>query len=150
MRWAATWALLLLSVGATADATAPTYADVEFVRATETAPGVWRFDVTVSHPDTGWENYADRWRVQEAASDEPLGERILLHPHVGEQPFTRSLSNIVVPPGVELVSVGARTNLTGFLGTQVEVDLQRQQGDRFEVLRIPRESALRSGESAID
>jgi hypothetical protein len=26
--------------------------------------GSWRFDVTLSHPDTGWEHYADGWSTQ--------------------------------------------------------------------------------------
>ena len=38
-------------------------ADVEFVRAVETGDGVWTFHVTVRHPDTGWEDYADGWDV---------------------------------------------------------------------------------------
>ena len=25
--------------------------------------GSWRFDVTVSHPDTGWDHYADGWVI---------------------------------------------------------------------------------------
>ena len=50
-----------------------------------------RFDVTLSHPDTGWEDYADGWRV-ELADGTVLGTRVLAHPHVTEQPFTRSQS----------------------------------------------------------
>ena len=38
-------------------------ADVEFVRATQAASGTWTFAVTVRHPDTGWEDYADGWDV---------------------------------------------------------------------------------------
>ncbi len=35
------------------------------------------------------QDYVDGWHV-ETAEGEILGTRILLHPHVGEQPFTRS------------------------------------------------------------
>lgn len=49
-----------------------------------------RFDVTLSHPDTGWDHYADGWRIEDA-SGTVLGLRVLGHPHVNEQPFTRSL-----------------------------------------------------------
>ncbi len=38
-------------------------ADVLFVRAEQADDGSWTFDVTVSHPDTGWEDYADGWDV---------------------------------------------------------------------------------------
>lgn len=38
-------------------------ADVTYVRAVQTADGSWTFHVTVSHPDTGWEDYADGWDI---------------------------------------------------------------------------------------
>ena len=38
-------------------------ADVTHVRAVENADGSWTFHVTVSHPDTGWEDYADGWDI---------------------------------------------------------------------------------------
>ena len=45
----------------------------------------WRFAVTLKHADSGWDHYADRWRVVDA-DGRVLGERVLLHPHVHEQP----------------------------------------------------------------
>ena len=45
--------------------------------------------VTVSHPDTGWDHYADLWEVFDAEGNK-IAERVLLHPHETEQPFTRS------------------------------------------------------------
>jgi len=38
-------------------------ADVTFVRAVQTGDTTWTFHVTVEHPDTGWEEYADGWDV---------------------------------------------------------------------------------------
>ncbi|MCP4414989.1 MAG: hypothetical protein GY805_00100, partial [Chloroflexi bacterium] len=38
-------------------------ADVLFVIATETAVNLWTFNVKVTHPDSGWEDYADGWDV---------------------------------------------------------------------------------------
>ena len=38
---------------------------------------------------TGWEHYANKWDVV-GPDDTILGTRVLLHPHVNEQPFTRS------------------------------------------------------------
>lgn len=67
----------------------------------------WRFDVTISHPDTGWDHYADAWRVLDMNGNE-LGMRKLSHPHVNEQPFTRSLSNVRIPEGTTQVQVQAR------------------------------------------
>lgn len=71
-----------------------------------------RFDVTLSHPDTGWDHYADGWRV-ELADGTILGTRVLVHPHVNEQPFTRS-DRIVVPDGVTEVFVRASCNVDGW------------------------------------
>jgi hypothetical protein len=67
----------------------------------------WRFDVTVSHPDTGWDHYADAWRVLDMDGNQ-LAIRQLAHPHVNEQPFTRSLSGVILPVGTTQVQVQAR------------------------------------------
>jgi hypothetical protein len=54
--------------------------------------------VTLVHPDTGWDHYADGWRI-ELEDGTVLGTRELLHPHETEQPFTRSLSVANLPDG---------------------------------------------------
>ena len=66
------------------------------------------FSVTLRHADTGWEDYADGWRV-ELFDGTILGTRVLLHPHVSEQPFTRSLIGVALPEGVTVVYVRAKT-----------------------------------------
>lgn len=95
---------------------------VEAVRATETAPGTWRFDVTVRHPDTGWDHYADAWEVR-APDGTVLGTRELLHPHETEQPFTRSLTGVAIGAGITTVIVQARCSIDGWSGPEVEVTL---------------------------
>ncbi|CAK9075725.1 Putative lipoprotein Hmuk_2215, partial [Durusdinium trenchii] len=84
----------------------------EYVTARE-AGGGWRFDVTILHPDTGWDHYADGWEVL-APDGTRLGFRELFHPHVEEQPFTRSLSGITIPDTLTEVIVRPRCNLTGW------------------------------------
>ena len=73
----------------------------------------WHFDVTLEHGDTGWDDYADGWRV-ELADGTVLGTRVLHHPHVNEQPFTRSLGGVEIPGGVAEVFIEARTNIDGW------------------------------------
>ena len=73
----------------------------------------WSFSVTLKHGDTGWDDYADGWRVEDSAG-EILGTRELLHPHVNEQPFTRSLDGVEIPAGVTHVFIRARTNTDGW------------------------------------
>ena len=84
--------------------------------------GVWRFDVTLAHGDTGWDDYADGWRVETQDGD-VLGTRELLHPHVEEQPFTRSLGGVKIPEGITKIVIRARTNVTGWDEPVFTVDL---------------------------
>ncbi len=91
----------------------PAWADPAVVENITYSDG--RFDVTLSHGDTGWEDYADGWRV-ELADGTVLGTRVLAHPHVNEQPFTRS-DRIAVPDGVSEVFVRASTNTEGWADT---------------------------------
>ncbi len=93
---------------------------IEQVTAQRTA-GSWRFDVTLSHPDTGWDHYADSWSVLDLDGTE-LGLRVLAHPHVSEQRFTRSLSGAAIPRGTTRVQIQARCLQDGW-GTPVTVDL---------------------------
>ncbi|MCI0710912.1 MAG: DPP IV N-terminal domain-containing protein [Chloroflexi bacterium] len=115
-------------------------ADVEFVRATLSDDGTWRFDVTVRHEDTGWEDYANGWDivlpdgiVLKGKDDEFT--RLLLHPHETEQPFTRSQSGLVIPDGVTTVTVRAHDLVDGWGGREVVVDLTQSSGENFEVIR---------------
>jgi len=93
----------------------PALADpAEVLDITARASGdTWRFDVTIAHPDTGWDDYANGWRV-ELEDGTILGTRILHHPHVNEQPFTRSLSGVEIPAGVDQVMIRASTNVEGW------------------------------------
>jgi hypothetical protein len=80
-----------------------------------------RFDVTLSHPDTGWDHYADGWRI-EHADGTVLGLRELGHPHVAEQPFTRSLT--IDGPLPAVVYVRSRCNIDGWSDATVMVETQ--------------------------
>ena len=84
------------------------------VNATARGPGPeWRFDVTIAHPETWWEDYADGWRI-ETPDGAILGTRVLAHPHANEQPFTRSLGGVEVPEAIEVFMVRARTSVEGW------------------------------------
>jgi len=98
-------------------------ADVLAVAAHRSGGG-WSFDVTVRHADTGWDHYADAWRVV-GPDGTVFGTRTLFHPHVGEQPFTRSLSGVAIPEAVTTVTVEAHDKVHGWGGAAVEVVLPR-------------------------
>ncbi|MGF1462955.1 MAG: hypothetical protein ACFB2Z_07285 [Maricaulaceae bacterium] len=99
-------------------------ADVVGVRITPQGGDRFRVDATVRHADTGWDHYADLW-VVETVNGERLGERVLGHPHVNEQPFTRSLSGVRIPQGVTEVVVKARDSVHGWGGETMTVAVQR-------------------------
>lgn len=98
-------------------------ADVEAATYEKTADGTYRFNVTVRHADDGWEHYADIWQVI-GPDSVVLGERVLLHPHDNEQPFTRSQSGIVIPAGVRSVTIRAHDKKHGWGGEELTLELQ--------------------------
>ena len=110
--------LLTLVSGAIANAGE---ADVVKVDVSKTGANLYRFDVTVKHADEGWDHYVDRWDVFKPDGS-LLGTRILHHPHVDEQPFTRS-HTIEVPNGTPKVIVRAGDKVHGLGGAEVVVTL---------------------------
>ncbi|RDC75280.1 hypothetical protein DLJ49_00560 [Rhodovulum sp. 12E13] len=100
---------------------APLLADpAEIVAASaERGPQGWTVSVTLRHGDSGWDDYADGWRVV-SDGGEVLGTRELLHPHVDEQPFTRRLSGLDLPEGRH-VWVESSTNTTGWSGDRLRL-----------------------------
>ncbi len=95
-------------------------ADVTEVKVVQTSKGVYRFDVTVKHADEGWKHYADRWEIL-GPDNTVLGVRTLAHPHVHEQPFTRSLSGVKIPSDIAVVTVRSRDSVHGFGGAELRV-----------------------------
>lgn len=87
---------------------------------------IWRFDVTVRHADTGWDHYADAFEVLDA-NGVVLGIRTLHHPHVKEQPFTRSLSGVEIPKGAESVFIRAHDSVDGYSLEMLELKLERPE-----------------------
>lgn len=100
---------------------------VVFVR----SGGSWNVSVTLRHADTGWKHYANVWIVADMDGN-GLGRRVLVHPHVNEQPFTRS-DTITLPAGMTKVQVRAGDKPNGLNSNIVTVDLTKKRGDRFEV-----------------
>jgi len=74
----------------------------------------FQFNVTISSPDTGCDQYADWWEVL-SENGQLLYRRVLLHSHVDEQPFTRS-GGVVSISRNEVVYVRAHMNKGGYGG----------------------------------
>jgi hypothetical protein len=99
-------------------------ADVVEARAEVAPDGSYTFIVTVRHADTGWDHYANAWEIV-APDGTVLATRTLHHPHVNEQPFTRSLAGVRLPPGTTRVIVRARDSVHEYGGAQITLDLRR-------------------------
>lgn len=116
-------------------------ADVEFVRAVLGIDGTWTFYVTLHHADSGWDDYTDGWdvllpdgSVLKNKKTDPF-TRLLLHPHENEQPFTRSQSGLVIPEGINVITVRAHDLLHGFGGNEIQLDLSTAAGSGYEIQR---------------
>ena len=97
-------------------------ADVITVEAWKDGDVRYSFGVTVRHADEGWKHYADAWDVL-APDGTVLGTGTLYHPHVDEQPFTRSISGAQVLPGLTEVIVRAHDKVHGHGGQEFRVKL---------------------------
>ena len=95
---------------------------IRAAEATQSRAG-WTVSVTLAHPDTGWDHYADGWEVLAPDGSTRLGLRELLHPHETEQPFTRSLSGVAIPAGTDHVLIRARCNVDGWGAALFRLDL---------------------------
>jgi len=88
--------------------------EVTIVDATvkKTAQKTYHFSVTLKHADAGWDHYANQWQIL-TPEHQVLGTRTLFHPHVDEQPFTRSLGGIKVPDNVSTIIIQAGDTVHG-------------------------------------
>jgi hypothetical protein len=93
----------------------------------------WTFMVTLKHEDTGWEHYADGWRVVDEKGKE-LAYRTLYHPHEHEQPFERGLSGIRIPAGTRIIYVEAHDKVHKWSKQRVKIDLSKPTGDRYQII----------------
>jgi hypothetical protein len=84
-------------------------ADIVAVDVEHSGGDFYRFSVTVKHSDEGWEHFAKAWEVLDMDGN-VLGAQVLLHPHVNEQPFTRS-QTISIPENINQVTIRAYTQV---------------------------------------
>jgi hypothetical protein len=91
-------------------------------RVRASGPETFDFDVTVLSPYDTSQRYADGFRVSDKDGT-VYGKRKLWHDHAGEQPFTRDLYGVRIPPGIRVVVIQARDQQFGYGGRAIEVVL---------------------------
>ena len=100
-------------------------ADVLSVDVACDTDSVCSFAVSVKHEDEGWEHYANKWEILDDCG-EIIAVRELAHPHVDEQPFTRSLDNVKIPSFLKRVVIRAHDSVHEYGGKEIVVKLPRQ------------------------
>ncbi len=112
---------LVLVTGLVASSTAYS-GEVKIVDVKVSCSSSCLFSVTLKHADEGWEHYVNQWDVM-TMDGELLKSRVLLHPHVNEQPFTRSLSGVKIPAGTTRVKIRAKDLKHGYSSDEYTVDI---------------------------
>ena len=86
--------------------------EASVVNATASQAGrdTFSFTATIAHADTGWKHYANKFEIL-TPDGKVLDTRVLYHPHVNEQPFTRGSGSVKIPPGITSVIVRAWDNV---------------------------------------
>lgn len=98
-------------------------ADVVDLKVSKTGKNIYRFDVTLRHKDEGWDHFANRWEVLSVDDKKVFATRVLMHPHVNEQPFTRSLSGVELPEGTKKIIIRAHDKIHKYGGLEMSVEL---------------------------
>jgi hypothetical protein len=83
----------------------------------------YRFSVTLQHDDESWEHFAKAWEVLDL-DGKVLGARVLLHPHINEQPFTRS-QIISIPENINQVTIRAYDLVHKFGGKELTLEIKK-------------------------
>ena len=109
--------------------------DIVNVKASQQTDKNWRFDVTLKHDDKGWDHYANEWQIL-APDNKILGTRTLYHPHVDEQPFTRSLNGINIPADIKTVRIIAKDTVHGLSTKVIEINLETKKTKALSLKEI--------------
>ncbi len=104
----------------------PEYAHVVAAEGIKTG-SVWIVSVTVLHNDTGPDHYADCLQIIDPESGKVLAGKILLKPHIDEQPFKESLENVKFPADQKAVIIRAGCSVQGFGGQEIMVFLVQDE-----------------------
>ena len=104
-------------------------ADVISAEVEHTGGNFYRFTVTVKHDDKDWEHFAKAWEIVDLDGN-ILGARILMHPHINEQPFTRS-HTISLPENINRVTIRAYDLIHKFGGKELTIDINK--GNQNEI-----------------
>lgn len=100
-------------------------ADVIAAEVEHTGGNFYRFSVMVQHDDESWKHFAKAWEVLDLDGN-ILGVRILLHPHINEQPFTRS-QTISILENINQVTIRVYDLVHEFGGKELTINIRKSK-----------------------
>jgi len=98
-------------------------ANVTKVEFNKNKSNLYNFQVTVLHQDEGWDHYVNKWDIIDE-NNNVIATRILHHPHVTEQPFTRSLSGVKIPSNVKTITIRAYDKVHKYGGKTIKLKIK--------------------------
>ena len=104
-------------------------ADVIAAEAQAIGGDFYRISVTVRHQDQGWDHFVKGWQVLDM-DGKVLGVHGLRHPHVNEQPFTRS-TTIIIPAHINKVKIRAIDSVHETGGNELLLYLNKENQDEI-------------------
>ncbi|MEH6445434.1 MAG: hypothetical protein V7784_16180 [Oceanospirillaceae bacterium] len=96
---------------------------IKDVQVNKNSANNYSFAVTLKHADKSWDHYANVWQI-ETLDGQVLGKRVLQHPHINEQPFTRSLASVTIAKGIKQVVITAGCTVDGMNSKKYPVTLK--------------------------
>ena len=114
-------------------------ADVLRVRALQEGETLWRFEVTIQHPDTGAKDRVDGWDLllPDDSVVKPVPGSAFTQAIDGEistQPEVHVQTGIVIPVDTELLRVRAHDSVDGFGGRELLIDMRTGAGPGYEIV----------------
>jgi len=81
--------------------------EVDVINATASCnkQNICNFTATLKHHDTSWKHYANKFDIM--VNNKVIATRVLFHPHINEQPFTRGISGIKLAKNTKSVTIRA-------------------------------------------
>jgi hypothetical protein len=98
-------------------------ADVTDVKVRYNGGNNFQVITTLLHDDSGWDHYANGWEILDEKGT-VIGKRVLYHPHVKEQPFTRS-HTLDIPSTVKTITIRGIDSVHGTGGKIKSIELLR-------------------------
>lgn len=105
-------------------------ADVIAVEAEAIGGDFFRVTVTVRHQDEDWDHYVKGWEILDM-DGKVIGVHGLRHPHVNEQPFTRT-ATVIIPAHLDKVMIRAYDSVHGTGGQELMLYINRDMNNETD------------------